>query len=164
MDTGFAVMGITLLLLCVMPFIIIRKNRQKRDKKYKGTISSLAEESNNEIDLYDGWRSTIIGLDRFNRKLFFLRKAGDKDIRVVVDLSDIQFSKVLNTRWSARHESQSMTQKLELALTRVDRNKPPIHLEFYNADYDSLTLMDELLLAEKWSALINSIISKNSTT
>ena len=164
MDTGFAVMGIILLLLCVLPFIIIRKNRQKRDKKYKETISSLARESNNQIDLYDGWKSTIIGLDSLNRKLFFLRKVGDKDVHIVVDLADIHGSKVLNTRWSLKGESNGMTQKLELGLTPREKSKPIIRLEFFNADCDGLTMMDELLIAEKWSALINSTISKNGTT
>jgi preprotein translocase subunit YajC len=164
MDTGFAVMGIILLLLCVLPFIIIRKNRKKRDKKYKETISSLAGESNNQIDLYDGWKSTIIGLDSLNRKLFFLRKVGDKDVHIVVDLADIHGSKVLNTRWSLKGESNGMTQKLELGLTPREKSKPIIRLEFFNADCDGLTMMDELLIAEKWSALINSTISKNGTT
>lgn len=152
--------GIILLLLCVLPFIIIRKNRQKRDKKFKDTIYSFAEESNCKIDVYDGWRNTIIGLDNHNRKLFFLRKMGDKHVRIVVDLLNIQGCSVLNTRWNTKGEGNGMTQKLELAFSTRDKNKPVIPLEFFNADYDSLTMMDELLFAEKWSGLINAMLSK----
>lgn len=163
MNTGLVVTGVLIVLLCVLFFIIVRKNKQKKEREFKALISSLAGESNCKIDVYDRWNNTMIGMDNLNRKLFFLRNAGDKAIRMMVDLSDIQMGSVVNSRWNNKGESYNATQKIELGLTSKERGKPQTLLEFYNAEYDSLTIMDELLLAEKWSKLINSTIQNSIT-
>lgn len=160
MNTGLVVTGVIIVLLCVLFFIIVRKNRQKKEKEFKALISSLAGESNCKIDVYDRWNNTMIGMDNMSRKLFFLRNAGGKAIRIMIDLSDIHMSNVVNSRWNNKGESYNATQKIELALISKEKGKPQILLELYNADYDNLTVMDELLLAEKWSNLINSTIQK----
>jgi len=45
--------------------------------------------------------------------------------------------------------------KLELSFYPVEKGKPEISIEFYNDEYDSLTLSGELQLAEKWEKLLN---------
>jgi hypothetical protein len=40
-------------------------------------------------------------------------------------------------------------------------HKPEVSLEFYNTDYDQLTLSGELQLAQKWTGMIKSIVNTN---
>ena len=56
--------------------------------------------------------------------------------------------------------SDTVVEKLGIGFLYHDKNKNEVVLEFYNADYDSLTLTGELQLAEKWCNLFNEKISE----
>ncbi|HMG15788.1 MAG TPA: hypothetical protein VK590_10085, partial [Saprospiraceae bacterium] len=56
---------------------------------------------------------------------------------------------------------QTVIDKVEIVFDFIDNKKSNIVLEFYNSKTDRLTLAGELLLAEKWSNLINQCIPSN---
>jgi hypothetical protein len=159
MDIGIILLGTIIILACVLPLVFIMKNRSKKEKEFRDVIFDMAAKSNSNIDQYDRWNNTIIGIDNSNRKLFFYRKAGGKVIQHEIDLAEIEMSSVINTQHHSKNTNNSVTQKLELALIAKGSNTNKLFLEFYNADFDSLTIMDELQLVEKWSRNVNSIIS-----
>lgn len=159
MDIVTILLGTIIILACVLPLVFMIKNRNKKEKEFRDVIFDMAAKSNANIDLYDQWNNTIIGIDNANRKLFFYRKAGGKVIQHGIDLAEIETSSVVNTQHHTKSTNYSVTQKLELALISRSSNMKKLFLEFYNADYDSLTIMDELQLVEKWSRNVNSIIS-----
>lgn len=135
-------------------------NKKKREKEIKEKVSGLAAKSNSKVDEYDRWNKTIIGIDKLSQKLFFIKKIKDKEIQCEIALSGIQMARVINSQRSALNGNYSVVQKLHLGLISKEKDKPETLLEFYNADYDSLTIMEELQLVEKWSKIVNSNISK----
>jgi hypothetical protein len=163
MDIATILIGVMVLLICVVPFIIMRKNKKKKAIESKEVISQLAAKSNSNVDEYDRWNKTIIGIDHLNRKLFFIRKIKDKEIQHEIDLSGVQMARVINSHRGAIDGNYIVIQKLQLGLISKDKDKPETLLEFYNADYDSLTIMEELQLAEKWAKIVKSNIEKKTT-
>ena len=152
--------GTTVLIICVLPFLIRHNKKKKKEKEIKEVISRLAAKSNSGVDEYDWWNKTIIGIDNSNRKLFFIKKIHDKELQSAIDLSNIQMGRVINSHRSVINGNYNVIQKLQLGLISKNKDKPETLLEFYNADYDSLTIMEELQLVEKWSKIVNSIVGK----
>ena len=52
-----------------------------------------------------------------------------------------------------------VTDKLELVITNKNTDIPETRFEFYNTEYDSLSISDELQLTEKWCKVINQKIT-----
>jgi len=163
MDIVTILIGLVVSVICVVPFIIIRKNKRKRETESKELISRLAAKSNSKVDAYDRWNKAIVGIDSLNRKLFFIKKIKDMEIQHAIDLSGIQMARVINSQRSAINGNYTVIQKLQLGLLSKDKDKSETLLEFYNADYDSLTIMEELRLVEKWSKIVNSHIENKTT-
>lgn len=159
MDIGIVLIAIITLLICVLPFIIMIRNKRKKAKEFTETIFRAAAKSGSKIDQFDRWNNTIIGVDNLNRKLFFYRKLSDKEILKEADLSDFEMCDIIKTQRNAK--DYNGIQRLELRLISRDKDKPNTQLEFYNAEHDNLTIMDELLLLEKWLSIVNVIIAKN---
>ena len=162
METGPILTGVIILILCLIPFIIIRRNRQKKEQEFKDAISRLASARNSAVDTFDQWNNTAIGLDNTNGQLFFFRRIGEREISESIDLATIQLCSVVLTKKNAKDDAYSVIEKVTLGLTAIERHKSQVTLEFYNNDYDSLTIMDELRLAEKWSGLVKAAIAKGS--
>jgi hypothetical protein len=152
--------GTTVLIICVLPFLITHNKKKKKEKEIKEVISRLAAKSNSKVDEYDWWNKTIIGIDNLNRKLLFIKKIEDKELQYAIDLSDIHMGRVINSHRSVINGNYNVIQKLQLGLISKNKDKPETLLEFYNADYDSLTIREELQLVEKWSKIVNSIVGK----
>jgi len=137
------------------------RNKLRSENKL-ALLKSFAEENGSTITQHDSWDQTHIGVDdRENMKLFFIRGTAINDTREVIGLADVE-------RCHLRKEVRNVTQhkerilvidKIELILSFSDMKKQPVRLEFYNNDYDSLTLSGELQMAEKWERIINDTIS-----
>lgn len=135
-----------------------RRNKVKREKELKETISKLAGDSTS-IDKFDRWNKKAIAINILTHKLFFISEKSD-DGNKVIDLSLIQQVNLIKTHHNGTSESSGGIKKVDLYLVPKEKGKPNIELEFYNAEHDSLTIRDELQLAEKWSAILESTISK----
>lgn len=56
-----------------------------------------------------------------------------------------------------------MINKISLVLSYFNSYKPDLSLEFYNNEYDQLTIWNELELAKKWEGIIKNVISTNQS-
>jgi hypothetical protein len=161
MDTSAIMIGIVTLLICVVPLILMRNSKKRKEKEVKEAIAAIAAKSNSKVEESHGWNNTLIGIDRLNSKLFFIKKLKDTKIEHTIDLSEIETCRVIHSQRNVVNGNYSVTQKLELGLISRNRGKAEIQLEFYNLDYDSLTMTEELHLAEKWADIINTTIAKH---
>ena len=137
------------------------KNKKSKEEKLS-PLFNFARENNCEISMYDRWDKTLIGLhSSVNNKLFFIRKVADKEVKKIVNLSEIKNCRMAKTTRTAsfNRENVIVTDKIELVLSPVEKSKPDVVMEFYNTDYDSLNLSGELQLAEKWVEILNKVIS-----
>jgi len=164
MELGTAIVGIIVALICIVPFVILNINKKKREKHIFNILSNLAEENKTKTGQFEIWGNSSIGLDLNSQYILFSRQIKDIHITEVLKLSDIERSKVLKTTRSVsinEGSPQTVIDKVEIVFDFIDNKKSNIVLEFYNSKTDRLTLAGELLLAEKWSNLINQCIPSN---
>lgn len=160
MESGSVIFLAVLVAVIVIPMLIISSNKKKKEKLFLQALFDLAEKSNCKISEHEIWHNAEIGIDKTARKLFFIRKAGTDVVTSEVDLAEMQRCRFVNTNRSVSNGSSNQTviERLELVFTNQDRNKVDAILDFYNSEYDSLTLRGEIQLAEKWAEVANSMI------
>ncbi len=161
MDLGTITSLAAFLFVCLIMIVIAGRNSRKNEKQFLQAFYGLAEKHQCKISQYDRWRNTAIGIDENTGKVFFIRKLEGKEILLYVNLEEILKCRVINTsrNVSSKEGKIKVIDKLELAFTYRDKNSPEIYLEFYNADYESLTLRGELQMAEKWCEIANGRIA-----
>ena len=152
----------TLVLVSTALFFILR-NRNK-EKRTLSVLHAFAKAHNTTLTTFDFWPRSLIGIDeKETGKLFFIRKEMDKEIREVINLSEVRSCMLVKAERTVRQEKEKLNliEKIELVFTFSASDKPVVALEFYNNDYDSLTLLGELQLAQKWLEIVRNAIDKN---
>jgi hypothetical protein len=149
MELTTAALGLLVAVICILPFVLISRGRKKKEKSFVDLITSLAKTNNNKIDEYDRWNSTIIGIDHSSVRLFFCRNAAHSELQKIIDLWDVQSCNVESENRTIKSENYHVIEKVGLYIRFKDARKPPLMLPFYDAASDSLTIMEELQLAEK---------------
>lgn len=159
MDLGTMIIGAILLAICIIPFIIIRINRKKKEKQLIQNLNALANEINCQITRHEIFRDLIIGMDEETKTLFFIKNDEDKFACQYIKLKEIQKCSILktNTEMNADFGNGSIIEKLELSLTYKGIPQSEILLQFYNRDQNN-QLMGEIELIEKWNKSINELI------
>lgn len=150
--------AITLLVISALIIYLYFKSK-KRKKGYFSMLQSFAEENGCTISTYDHWRKTLIGFG-FG-KIFFIRNASNNEVKKVIDLSDVKNCRIAKIIRIVKYngENINVTDKIDLVVSL--NNNTDVALEFYNNEYDNLTLTGELQYAEKWSDFINTSAKSN---
>lgn len=163
MDSTIIISWTITLLILVGLIVFIELRSKNKGKRTLSVLQTFAKENNSSISIYDTWNKTFIGLDKDSQKLFFIRSTPDREIRQVINVLEITDCKMLKTarKVSSDKETLNVIDRIEVVLSLNDR-KPDIALEFYNCDYNWLTLTGELELAIKWVEIIKSMIANNN--
>lgn len=111
------------------------------------------------IEKFDRWGSKAVALDNLNHRLYFFSN-GVNNGHKVIDLSEVQRASLIKTHHSGGSQGSGAIRKVDLYLTPKDKGRPNFELDFYDSEHDSLTIREELQLAEKWSTIVESSISK----
>lgn len=151
-----------MVLLSATVYLYIRNRR--REKGIFKVLHSFAAEHNSTITSSDHWADTLIGIDQDNaKKLFFIRSANNHTIKEVINLWEVRSCRLASTARSVTFDRQAVrvVDRIELIFTFIDSARNEVALEFYNNDYDSLTLTGELQLAQKWLEIVNGILVSN---
>lgn len=142
----------------------LRRNDMKKELKIFRQISDFAAENQCRINTWDYWDRTIIAIDNEETdKLFFMRTMPGGTVRECISLSayvDCRMQKASRIV-KLDNANVSVTDKIELYLKTAEKSGRDICLEFYNSDYDHLTLTGELQLALKWCGIIRSVLFAN---
>ena len=144
--------------------ILVRTGKRKKENRYLSALQSFAREHNSTVSVYDHWDKTTIGMDQLAPcKLFFIRTVPGKEIRQVVELSEVMGCRLSKTARMMKNKKETVNviDRIELRFTFIQSQMPELALEFYNNDYDSLTLSGELQLAQKWLEMINRFLRNN---
>lgn len=156
--------GVFFILLLATIFYVKIKNA-KTAKRELGLIQNFAKESNNQIAQFDHWNNNYIGLSNDQtKKLFYIKKTNKTETRETVDLDKVSSCKIVKEVRHFKHDRESIdaVDKINLVFMLNDATKPMVSLEFYNSDYDHLTLVKELELANKWLGIANANSNKAS--
>lgn len=147
-------------LIIVSLIVITRLKNKSRDQKKLNPLLEYAAENNSVITEYDAWGKTLIGLDNNKiKRLFFIRNIPDREIRETIILSEISECRMYKTNRKVKYKSgfTEVTDRIDVILYFYN-HRQEVCLEFYNTDYDNLTLTGELQIAQKWTEIINKII------
>ena len=159
MDLGTIIAGIFMTAVCILPFVIMRRNRQKREKQLLNAISEIADGHNCKITQHETCANKVLGLAENDEALLFFKKGKeqDVDVKVFIDLSRIRKCSVLNTK-RVINSAESIIERLELSFTSVNTREDYISIELFNLKED-YQLDGELQLAERWATMINQTLN-----
>ncbi len=149
---------VAIIILCALPIVIAQRNKIKKEKELKEKISKI-EGYQTSIEKFDHWGKKAVAIDKIHHKLYFFSSGVDNGHKVI-DLSEIRQVSLVKTHHNGGSQSSGAIKKVELYLLAKDKARPNIELDFYDSERDSLTIREELQLAEKWSTLVESSISK----
>lgn len=143
--------------------IYARKRNRDEERRKMEPLHKFAGENNCTISGCDSWDRTLIGIDdREINTLFFIRSLPDREIRQAIRLSEVVSCRLVRAEREIKSDqgSHKITERICISLVFQEPGKE-VFLEFYNAGYDRLTLTDELVLAQKWIGIINSLLFTN---
>ena len=153
-----------LLIGAIMALIIIfyRLKETKTKKEVKEDLNNLAKDHGCIITDYDYWNHAKLGFDNMAGMLFFIRTIQEQTHSSVIKLSEISKCEMMRSvrSLSSGKNSPDVIDKIGLTFIANDKKKNDVTLEFYNTQYDSLSLNGELQLAEKWLVLIQEFLQK----
>lgn len=156
--------GLVILLFVTGPVFYYLLTQWLRKRKKFNILNTFAKENNCRLTQFDQWGNSSIGIgEDGGNLLFFLRNIPGKEIREKVSLEELSGCRVFQNQHSENYHKENilLISRIELILTFKGRIKPDISLEFYNEEYDSLTIWAELNLARKWESILNDSIDKN---
>jgi hypothetical protein len=166
MELNTLIISVALIVPCVLLVVLIKKYNQKKKKEALASLFKLVAEKECTITMSDYWKdfytNTKIAIDTDKLWLFFIRKINGVENKTALDLSGIKRANVIsNTRIVDEGKNkQTVIDVIKLELLSKEKDKPDIFLEFYNNEYDSLIISEELQLAEKWVGIINQSVNK----
>ena len=158
MDLKLILIGV-IVLLCIILFLFVSKNKKNKRSKFLRPLFRLAEENNSQISKYECWNKSVIGIDELNNKVFVIKNVNKTETSQFINLADIQKCRVnkIGRNVSGKEGSIHVVDKIELVF--INRDKTDITVEIYNAEYNSLVLSGELQLSEKWCKIVNDRIT-----
>lgn len=155
MDLGTTIVGATLLVMCVVPFILVRKKQlTKRNKKLQ-VLHTLSQEYNCTIQEHEFCNDFVLGIDKTKKALFFYKQSQENTYSKIIDLQTIEECTVVKKTRNINDRTLSL---IQLNFINASK-KESISITIYNEETD-LLISDELLVANKWSLLINSNLKK----
>jgi hypothetical protein len=163
MDIGTTITILVVILICIIPFAVMSFNNSKRKKRLLQSLNKLAAQHNSKINEHDFWSNSIIGLSDNGNYVFAIRNIKGNMVTYNANLLEMQKCRVLNSSRTVKNNGSDfvITDKLALAFSNRSKDKADIVLDFYNTDYDSLTLTEELQLTEKWCKILNNKIASS---
>jgi hypothetical protein len=162
MDSGAAIVGLVIVLICAIPFILISINNRNKKKKLLDKIVSLATKHNSNINQYELWNNTSIGIDYTKQIVFYTSSRKEVEIHQQINLNEVQKCSIANSSRTVNNEmgNFNVVEKLELQFTFQNKTKADVTLEFYNVKHNISTLSGELQLIEKWNTIITTKIDE----
>lgn len=162
MNFGIIIIGIILVIIGVVPVILINNNYKKGEKKSMKALNDLAAKSNCTITQFDLLNKRTIGIDRINRKLFFIKSFSSQNVEREIDLSKIKKCQIINTSRTVKNKdgNYKITEKIELEFTNIDNAKRAAQIEWFDVANDNFMLSNDYQLIEKWEKLINTYLKE----
>jgi hypothetical protein len=153
-----SIIWVIVVIALIVPFYMVGRKISKTKSKVIEQLNDLAAKSKCKIDEFDYWNKSAIGIDKTNKVVFLVKTKKDQTETLTTSLSQIKYCKPLVNCQSA--ENQKVFEKIQLNLMNKNNGLGDTLIEFYNIEYDSLTLHGELQLQEKWEKIINTSCSQ----
>lgn len=163
MDSGTIIITLIFIAVVTAPFILTGYNKNKKKKGLLGQLEEMAGKEDCNISYHEFCCNFVIGLDETKNHLFFYKKAENQEFAKSINLQNYNSCKMYNSNRTVgeKKEKYYVVDRLELIFYPAGKETPEVSIEFYNDDYDRLTLSGELQLAEKWEKLLNERLKRS---
>ncbi len=151
MDTSTIIIGAILLAICILPFVLISRNRKKKERELLNSLSNLANEHHCKISQFEVCGDQMIGIDEDTKSIFFIKQTDKEKVAKYVSLHTVQRCELVKT--TANTAGDTIIDRLELKFVPIDSHQPQYIIEFYNSS-ERFQLSGELQMIEKWFAII----------
>jgi hypothetical protein len=156
MDFGTAITALIVIVITILPFLLVTLSNKKTKKQILKELITMSNLKNSTVTQFDLWNNSALGIDSKGRTLHYFRKTNGEAVWNHVDLSEVQRCRLLDQSRPVNELVNDLSiERLELAFTHFKKEKEDILLEFYNKEYDGIQAQHELLLAKKWSDIVN---------
>jgi len=154
---------LVIIVLCVISYFWIQRINRQKESEFLQLLTKFSERQGSRIARYDRWNNSIIGANEQLNSFFVVSKRGEEVEEQQIILADYQNIRVNEvSRIVKVNESNSkVVDRIELVFHPMDKYKPEAIVVFYNTDFDSLHLKNELQMAEKWSILANEKVNSS---
>lgn len=156
MDLNIIIMSAIIIAICLVPvFVLSRKSNQKK-KRIKNILSAIAKTKSGELAAHEICGEVAVGITENEEAFVFYKKHEDgTESKSCILLTEIKKCVLIKT---TRNATSGNIGKLNLSFEFLDKSKPDISLEFFNAS-ETFQLIGELQLVEKWKPIIDSAIA-----
>lgn len=160
MNFGIAIIGIVLIIIGGIPIFLVNNNSKKKEKQSLKILNDLATNYKCTITQFDILNKKIIGIDKVNFWVFFVKSIDDHHIQQAVNLADVKKCQLVNSgsTFKSSEGSYKVTNKVELTFHLFEQAKIKTVFEWYNAETDNFMITGELQLAENWEKIINETL------
>ncbi|MFZ2898533.1 MAG: hypothetical protein WA004_07925 [Saprospiraceae bacterium] len=162
MDIGTIIIAVVFLAAFTLPFYFFGRNKKSGSKGLTQAFSQAAAKAGLNIAGPECWNNMYcIGLDPQAGKILYLKVKNGAAQETVIDLAEIEKCRVANHTKSgvAHNQATKVVDKIELVFTPFAAHHNEKTLEFYSLA-ESLTIGNELKLAEKWKQLVEQQLKK----
>ncbi len=153
MDLGTTIVGAVLLVICIAPFILVRKRQiTKKNEKLK-ILNNLSQEYNCNIEEYEFCNDFVLGIDKSKSFLFFHKQSQENNHNQAIDLQTIKECNIIKKTRSINDKTIAL-----IELNFIKKNETT-SIIIYDEKTD-LLINNELLVANKWSLIINTNLKR----
>ncbi|HMP31674.1 MAG TPA: hypothetical protein PKD85_18880 [Saprospiraceae bacterium] len=159
MELGSALVGIVILLICIVPILVLSKNKKQKENKMLASLNEFAQQNDCRIDLHEFCLNCVIGIDKSKNYVFFLKSIKEHQSIQYVDLSKAKECQIIKRKRHINNgnESTLIIEGLDLSFYNIDKTLNPVNFEIYN-EKTNFQISSELQFADKWAKLIKERI------
>jgi len=154
MELSSTIIGITVLVIAIAPFIILQRSAKKRKLEIQRQFVRLAESKGVVPDLVDFWNDRAIGLDSVSKRVLFTENLS------LLNTKLIDLKQVKNIEREVIYKkvgTQKVVDRVRLAFYIKSEREKTVNFEFYNQDIE-LGMNGEIPLMDKWYKYLQDVI------
>lgn len=161
-DLSSIIIGIIALSFFFVPIIYFEYYKKRATKKFAAHFNQVAQKNSLELSQYEVWRDQYgIGIDTAAKTILYHKLKNGKENTVLLDLSELKRCRISkeDDRIKTPDGDRRITTRVDLQIEFLSPEKTGVSVEFYKGENGD-SVRDEVILAEKWSKMINSRLTK----
>ncbi|WP_299700534.1 hypothetical protein [uncultured Pontibacter sp.] len=156
MDFETIILGLLCLGAFLVPIFYIQRMQTGQTNKALKVFLAAAEQQGLHLSKHDLWNEQYgIGLDETKGKLYYWHNDAVDPQEVLIDLGTVRRSTVENMYREVN--GNRIIDSIGLRVSLHGAKAPELYLPFYTKE-GSMMLSNELPLAEKWNAILQSAV------
>lgn len=156
-DIGSAIIGVIIIIIATTPFVMMSRNKAKKEKKLYQKLVDLASQKNSKIDNYQALQHLAIGIDKDKHYVFFHDTQDAKTTEKSVDLKQIKNVSLIKDKTNKK-DSQKI-KRVGLKFAPQNKSQETVFFEFFNDDKNP-QVFGEIQMAEKWVEILQKHVNK----